>query len=144
MFAFAELQELLSKLAKCRLLIPASEAGDIALCRQWSGIADRLLPPLKPEDVFLPKSGWDTWIEKRLDSYLQKVLDSNGNDQRQYKPGDLPGIVTNPADWKLDAKGFSIFFQPYQVACYACTPQPLVIPWSDLKPYLQPSFVLPK
>ena len=99
---------------------------------------------LKPEDVFLPKSGWDTWIEKRLDSYLQKVLDSNGNDQRQYKPGDLPGIVTNPADWKLDAKGFSIFFQPYQVACYACTPQPLVIPWSDLKPYLQPSFVLPK
>jgi uncharacterized protein len=99
---------------------------------------------LKPEDVFLPKSGWDTWIEKRLDSYLQKVLDSNGNDQRQYKPGDLPGIVTNPADWKLDAKGFSIFFQPYQVACYACTPNPMIIPWSELKPYLQPSFVLPQ
>jgi uncharacterized protein len=99
---------------------------------------------LKPEDVFLPKSGWDTWIETRLDSYLQKVLDSNGNDQRQYKPGDLPGIVTNPADWKLDAKGFSIFFQPYQVACYACTPDPMIIPWSELKPYLQPSFVLPQ
>jgi uncharacterized protein len=99
---------------------------------------------LKPEDVFLPNSGWDTWMEKRLDSYLQQVLDSNGNDQRQYKPGDLPGIVTNPADWKLEPAGFSIFFQPYQVACYACTPEPMTIPWSDLKPYLQPSFVLPQ
>jgi len=99
---------------------------------------------LKPEDVFLPNSGWDTWMEKRLDSYLKQVLDSNGDDQRQYQPGDLPGIVTNPADWKLEPAGFSIFFQPYQVACYACTPQPLVIPWSDLKPYLQPSFILPQ
>jgi uncharacterized protein len=99
---------------------------------------------LKPEDVFLPNSGWDTWMEKRLDSYLQKVLDSNGNDQRQYKPGDLPGIVTNPGDWKLEPAGFSIFFQPYQVACYACTPDPMTISWTDLKPYLQPSFVLPQ
>jgi uncharacterized protein len=99
---------------------------------------------LKPEDVFLPNSGWDTWMEKRLDTYLQQVLDSNGNDERQYQPGDLPGIVTNPADWKLDPTGFSIFFQPYQVACYACTPNPMTISWTDLKPYLQPSFVLPK
>jgi uncharacterized protein len=99
---------------------------------------------LKPEDVFVPTSGWDTWMAQRLDSYLKQVLDVNGNDQRQYKPGDLPGIVTNTADWKLDPAGFSIFFQPYQVACYACTPNPMTIPWSDLKPYLQPSFVLPQ
>jgi hypothetical protein len=99
---------------------------------------------LKPADVFLPTSGWDTWMAQRLDSYLQQVLDSNGNDQRQYKPGDLPGIVTNPGDWKLEPGGFSIFFQPYQVACYACTPNPMTISWSDLKPYLQPSFVLPQ
>jgi len=99
---------------------------------------------LKPEDVFVPTSGWDTWMAQRLDSYLKQVLDSNGNDQRQYQPGDLPGIVKNPADWKLEPAGFSIFFQPYQVACYACTPNPMTIPWSDLKPYLQPSFVLPQ
>jgi hypothetical protein len=30
------------------------------------------------------------------------------------------------------------------VACYACTPNPMTIPWSDLRPYLQPSFVLPQ
>jgi hypothetical protein len=105
---------------------------------------------LKPEDVFLPSSGWDTWMEQRLDSYLHKALDSgsNGNYQTWFPQGDAPkelaGLVTNPGDWKLEPAGFSIFFQPYQVACYACTPDPMIIPWSDLKPYLQPSFVLPK
>ncbi len=107
----------------------------------WMLAAQR---PLKPEDVFLPNSGWDTWMEKRLDSYLQQALDSNGNDERQYKPSDLPGIVTNARNWKLEPNSFSIFFQPYQVACYACTPDPLTIKWSDLKPYLQPGFVLPQ
>ena len=105
---------------------------------------------LKPEDVFLSNSGWDTWMEKRLDSYLHKALDSqsNGNYQTWFTAGEaqktLQGIVTNPGDWKLEPAGFSIFFQPYQVACYACTPDPLTIPWSDLKPYLQPGFVLPQ
>ncbi|MGO9317839.1 MAG: DUF3298 domain-containing protein [Terracidiphilus sp.] len=105
---------------------------------------------LQPENVFQPNSGWDTWTEKRLDSYLHKTLDaqSGGNYQTWFPQGNaatvLEGIVTNPGDWKLDPAGFSIFFQPYQVACYACTPDPMTIPWSDLKPYLQPSFVLPQ
>jgi uncharacterized protein len=105
---------------------------------------------LKPEDVFLPNSGWDAWMEKQLDSYLHKALDaqSSGNYQTWFPQGGAPkelqGLVTNPGDWKLEPAGFSIFFQPYQVACYACTPDPMTIPWSDLKPYLQPSFILPK
>ena len=105
---------------------------------------------LKPEDVFLPNSGWDSWVEKRLDDYLHQALDSqsNGNYQSWFPQGNaatvLKGIVTNPADWELQPAGFSIFFQPYQVACYACTPDPMTIPWSDLGPYLQPSFVLPQ
>jgi uncharacterized protein YecT (DUF1311 family) len=105
---------------------------------------------LKAEDVFLPNSAWDTWMEKRLDTYLHQALDSqsDGNYQGWFTAGDAPkelqGLVTNPGDWKLEPAGFSIFFQPYQVACYACTPEPLTIPWSDLKPYLQSGFVLPQ
>ncbi len=106
--------------------------------------------PLKPEDVFLPNSGWDTWMAQRLDSYLHKTLDaeSSGNYQSWFPQGTaaatLKGIVTNPGDWRLEPSGFSIFFQPYQVACYACTPEPLTISWPDLKPHLQPGFVLPQ
>jgi uncharacterized protein len=105
---------------------------------------------LKPEDVFLPNSGWATWMEKSLDSYLHKTLDaqSGGNYQTWFQAGELSKVLaaltTNPGNWDLEPDGFSIFFQPYQVACYACTPKPMTIPWSDLKPYLQPSFVLPQ
>jgi uncharacterized protein len=105
---------------------------------------------LTPADIFLPNSGWDTFIEQRLDSYLHKTLDadSNGNYQTWFQPGDaqktLQGIATNLHDWDLGPAGFSIFFQAYQVACYACTPSPLAIPWSDVKPYLQPGFVPPQ
>ncbi len=105
---------------------------------------------LKPEDVFLPNSGWDTWMEKQLDNYLHKALDaqSSGNYQTWFTAGDaqktLQELVTSPADWKLEPAGLSIFFEPYQVACYACTPDPMTISWTDLKPYLQPSFVLPQ
>jgi uncharacterized protein len=105
---------------------------------------------LKTEDVFLPNSGWDAWMEKRLDSYLHQALDSqsDGNYQSWFPQGnaaqEIRSIVSNPEGWVLNAKGLTLAFQPYEVACYACTPEPLTIPWSDLKPYLQPGFVLPQ
>jgi uncharacterized protein len=105
---------------------------------------------LKAEDVFLPNSGWDKWMEQRLDSYLHQTLDSesNGNYQSWFPQGNaaqvLQSIVGDPEGWQLNAKGITLVFQPYQVACYACTPDPLTLPWTDLKPYLQPGFALPK
>jgi uncharacterized protein YecT (DUF1311 family) len=106
--------------------------------------------PLKPEDIFQPNSGWEKWMEQRLDGYLHQALDatSNGNYQTWFPQGNaaqvLQTIVTNPGDWKLEPDGLTLFFQPYQVACYACTPDPLTITWSDLRGYLQPGFVLPQ
>jgi hypothetical protein len=90
---------------------------------------------LKPEDVFVPNSGWNAWMQDRLDRYLRKAL--NG------EPDNDSGIVTNPRSWRLETNGLTLFFNPYQVSCYACTPEPLTIPWTDLKPYLQPSFTPP-
>jgi hypothetical protein len=105
---------------------------------------------LKPEDVFLPNSGWDAWMEQRLDSYLHQALDaqSNGDYRTWFPQGDAPktlqSIVASPERWTLEPKGLTLVFQPYEVACYACTPEPLTIPWSDLKRYLQPAFAIPR
>lgn len=105
---------------------------------------------LKAEDVFKPNSGWDTWMAGRLDGYLHKALDgeSNGDYKTWFPQGDaakqLHGIVTDPQGWTLEPKGLTIVFQPYEVACYACTPEPLTIAWSELKPYLQPGFSIPR
>jgi uncharacterized protein len=105
---------------------------------------------LRPEDVFRADSGWAVWMQKRLGAYLHKTLDagSNGNYQTFLQPGEMPKalhrIVTDPESWKLDRTGLSLIFQPYEVACYACTPQPMTIPWLDLKPFLNPSFEIPQ
>jgi uncharacterized protein len=105
---------------------------------------------LKAEDVFLPNSGWDAWMVQRLDRYLHRALDaqSNGDYRTWFSQGDAPkqlhSIVTNPEGWTMDPKGLTLVFQPYEVACYACTPEPLNIPWTDLKPYLQPAFTIPR
>jgi uncharacterized protein YecT (DUF1311 family) len=104
---------------------------------------------LKPEDIFRPGSGWDRFLQNRCDQYLHKQLDYDGNSYENFKkPGEmattLHGIATSPRSWQLKAKGLTIPFEPYAVACYACTPNPVTIPWAELQPFLQPDFVLPK
>ena len=105
---------------------------------------------LKPEDIFIPASGWDRWMLERIDRYLHHTLDTemSGNYKSWFQPGEaqkvLNGIVMNPRRWQLNDTGLTIIFQPYEVACYACTPEPMTIPWKDMKSYLNPAFEIPR
>lgn len=105
---------------------------------------------LVPEDVFRTDSAWAAWMEHRIDTYLHKALDSSPKDNYQsfLPPGEmlkqLRSIVAHPAGWEIDRKGITIFFNPYEVACYACTPPPVTIPWTEMKAYLNPSFEVPR
>ena len=101
---------------------------------------------LRPEDVFKSDSGWDKALQSKTDKYLHQTLDAdvNGDYQSFMQPGEmaktLHGIVIEPSNWQLDREGLTIIFQKYAVACYACTPPPFTIPWTDLKPWLRPDF----
>ena len=104
---------------------------------------------MKPEDFFRPGSGWDRFLQKRCDQFLHKQLDYDGNSYEEFEqPGEmaktLHRIATEPRSWQLDAKGLTIPFEPYAVACHACTPPPMTIPWAELKPYIQPGFLIPQ
>jgi Protein of unknown function (DUF3298) len=103
---------------------------------------------LKPEDVFKPDSGWAQTLQKRTDAYLHHQLDQGGQSYETFlQPGQmqkaLHSIVIDPENWRFSGKGLSIVFQPYAIACYACTPPPFTIPWADLKPVLNADFVIP-
>jgi uncharacterized protein YecT (DUF1311 family) len=104
---------------------------------------------LQAEDTFRHRSGWDKYLQGRCDKYLHGKLDSDGTSYEDFEPpGEmaktLHGIVVDPKNWELDSKGLTIVFQPYAVACYACTPPPMTISWGELKPYLQQGFAIPK
>lgn len=105
---------------------------------------------VKSEDVFVPGSGWQALMQQRLGDYLHKTLDAEmlKSYEQFLPPGGmakvLHGIAVDPRRWQLDGRGLTLIFQPYEVACYACTPPPMTISWTDLKPYLQPAFALPR
>jgi uncharacterized protein YecT (DUF1311 family) len=104
---------------------------------------------LQPEDVFRPNSGWDTSILGQCENDVTRQLTQQmGADNASSWLADLPkaltGIIRDPRNWVLSGKGLTIPFQPYAVACYACTPNPVTVSWTALRPFLQPGFVLPK
>ena len=85
--------------------------------------------PLAPANMSLP-------VSPDLDLSTKVV--------RQYaltSANDFP--QRDPENWRFSGKGLSLVFQPYAIACYACTPPPFTIPWADLKPILNPDFVIP-
>jgi uncharacterized protein len=104
---------------------------------------------MRPEDLFLRNSGWDRAIlercERAVGAELTQGLEPvNAKDTLANLHKALLEIIVNPKNWQLENTGLTIPFQPYAVACYACTPSPVTISWEDLKPFLQPGFVIPK
>lgn len=105
---------------------------------------------LRPDDVFVTGSGWDAEIQQHCDRALHHQLDAQtGQDYQAYAaPGEmlqtLHKIVSDPRNWKLDSKGLTIVFQDYAVASRAAHPDPVTVPWEDLKPLMRPDFVIPK
>jgi uncharacterized protein len=102
---------------------------------------------LTAADVFEPKSGWDQWLAKRVEAQVhQTQLKAGGEDNPKDfdRVTKLPLLVQDPGHWELSPKGLKVFFNPYEIACYACTPEPVILRWSELKPYLNPAFKIPQ
>jgi hypothetical protein len=97
---------------------------------------------LKPEDVFRPDSGWDLAILERCEKESLEPFRS-----KEMSRGDqaetMHGIVHNPRRWQMDEKGLTLPVMP-DGDCNACKSPLMTIPWLELKPFLQPSFVIPK
>jgi uncharacterized protein YecT (DUF1311 family) len=105
--------------------------------------------PLLGKDVFQPQSDWGNELYDRINKYLHKALDADGksyenwlNDPKGMQK-TVHGIATDPNRWQIDDKGITIVFIPYEVACYACTPEDFTMSWDSLKPLLNPAFVIP-
>jgi uncharacterized protein YecT (DUF1311 family) len=105
--------------------------------------------PLQSSDIFRPQIYWSNELYNRVNQYLHKTLDADGesydnwvNDPKGMQK-TVRGIAAEPSRWQIDDKGVTIVFNPYEVACYACTPQPFTMSWESLKPLLNPVFVIP-
>jgi uncharacterized protein DUF3298 len=90
------------------------------------------------------QSGAEKELYRRISRYLHNNLDNDGEDQTGQRAGAVYSITSDPSRWQIDDKGITIVFNPYEVACYACTPEDFIMSWESLKPLLNPAFVVPR
>lgn len=95
---------------------------------------------LRPEDVFRKDSGWQKTIEALCSKELQQTNAGLYDDWEKA----LPRVVLDSRNWQLDGKGITIEFPDYSVSAHVDPAGPVTIPWTTLKPFLQPSFAIPK
>jgi len=96
---------------------------------------------LRPEDIFRKESQWQQTIEARCSKELQES-DADGLYDDWGKA--LPKVVLDSRNWQLTGEGLTINFPEYKVAPRVAPVAPVTIPWTTLKPLLQPGFAIPK
>jgi uncharacterized protein YecT (DUF1311 family) len=95
--------------------------------------------PLRPEDLFRANSAW----EKVVFNHCLKVVSKNHgahSGRTTVAPGELHKIVADSENWQIEARGLTIRLPVNQLTE---RPAQATIPWKELKPYLNPAFVLP-
>ena len=101
------------------------------------------IKPLTAADLFEQGSRW----ADRLKEHLWKTLTQSGWRAPENQPDAKQQLESNfaePDRWLFTKEGLQIDFDAYDGGCYACTPQPITLPWAELKPLLSKSAIVPQ
>jgi hypothetical protein len=108
----------------------------------WVKAKNLVLSPriheLKPADLFGTNTHWIPELQR----LAWEVLRRQG--WKPQEPGDraeLLNAVVDPTRWTLTPSGIQIYFGSYEGGCYACTPDPVILPWNRLRPLLRMNHV---
>jgi hypothetical protein len=98
---------------------------------------------LQTSDIFDAAKPWT----KEIGELLLQALHAEGwgelGEREEQAEDEMRGVAASPKRWFLTTSGIEYRFSAYEGGCYACTPQPATIKWSDLKPMLAPTAVVP-
>ncbi|MET0183579.1 MAG: RsiV family protein [Caulobacterales bacterium] len=97
--------------------------------------------PIQAGDVFRSGSGWEDFITQRSIAAITRQF-------REYEfqppPQDVRESATKPHLWLIGQDGLTILFPPYSFGGpHALGGAEVLIPWSDLRPYLNPAAPAP-
>jgi hypothetical protein len=89
---------------------------------------------LRANDLFV---GTD-WAQSIRPQIVKSLADQLGEDGLWEELTELEATIVNPAFWALSAEGFSVQFQPYEVAAYAAGAPVATLSWDVMTPYMTP------
>jgi len=103
---------------------------------------------LKQDNLFQLNSGWEAWMKKRV----SQIIKDYETTEVKADPADAEetaalaaGVAVESRNWQVDPKGLSLIFSEDELPYTDAVTMPEVtLPWSDLKPYLNPAFEIPR
>lgn len=103
---------------------------------------------LKQDNLFQPNSGWEAWMKKRV----SQIIKDYETTEVKADPADADetaalaaGVAVESRNWQVDPKGLSLIFSEDELPYTDAVTMPdVTLPWSDLKPYLNPVFEIPR
>jgi len=137
---------------------------EVAQDTDWHPIFDRFQftwilresRELHVDDVFKSGAGWQQKLQAACAKSVQALFADGGPEtwnahQADYFRGAktesevLNKITEDPRKyWLIGPDGLTIVFLPYGLVCDGCGLDPITIPWAELKPYLNATFVVPQ
>jgi uncharacterized protein YecT (DUF1311 family) len=103
---------------------------------------------LKQDDLFQPNSAWEAWMKKRVAQIVKEyeisTLKSEPSDAEEIAVS-AARVAIQPRYWQIDGKGINLIFTQEELGYLTALDMPdITLPWSDLKPYLNPTFEIPQ
>jgi uncharacterized protein YecT (DUF1311 family) len=104
---------------------------------------------LKPDDLFRPDSIWQSWMKKRtaqiVKDYEITELESDPSEAEDIAT-EAAEIAIEPRNWRIEHKGITLSFTEDELGSYitASMMPDVTFSWSDLQPYLNPTFEIPR
>ncbi len=113
----------------------------------WGKVENTVLSPtqrpLKAEDLFGADAEWRPKRQKLFWDTLAATGWRPPDGLQESIRQQMDERFIDPASWTLTQDGIQISFGSYEGGCYACTPQPVTVPWRALKPLLSTDAVAP-
>ncbi|MGA2085278.1 MAG: lysozyme inhibitor LprI family protein [Terracidiphilus sp.] len=103
---------------------------------------------LKQDDLFRPNSGWETWIKMRVAQIVKEYeiteLKSQPSEAEEIA-ASAADVTVEPRYWRIGSKGLNLIFTQDELGYLTAVMMPdVTLSWSDLKPYLNPTFEIPR
>jgi hypothetical protein len=97
--------------------------------------------PLAASDVFRAGSGWEDFLTQRAIASITRRFREDGFTPPER---DVRESATKPHLWLITEQGLQLMFPPYSFGGpYVLGGAEVVIPWTDLRPYLNPAAPAP-
>jgi uncharacterized protein len=110
----------------------------------WNTVLSSHPRPLTESDLFGPGAAWEKPLQERL---WRQLLESGWRPPENQSEDDIKSQLEDefvrPNKWFFTDSGLRISFNADDGGCSACTPQPITLPWAELKPLLSKHSIVP-